>query len=192
MARLTAGKTAPIKDYMTADEYFAAAFKKKDYFIRGLTMKGNNYHDAEHVVLRVIQHNVKQAAKLDAKNFMGYMTQSCRFAMCNFCRQRFGRDNLVHKVALDLNDKSNALTPLEAMAADDECARINKLIDNLDSRSSTMVRMRIEGMTYDDIATVFNLSRQRVKQILVSALSVLQRRINGVIQLHHDEESHGE
>lgn len=76
-----------------------------------------------------------------------------------------------------------ALTPDEAMFNEDESELISRLIDQLDDREATILRLRYglddnEPMTLKDIGARIGITRERVRQLEAEALGKLNKALS--------------
>ena len=66
------------------------------------------------------------------------------------------------------------------------------LQDKIEGRSYDMIRLHYcEGLTYDEIATKYNISRQRVQQIISDTFATLRNRESSLVRLLGELESIG-
>jgi RNA polymerase primary sigma factor len=74
-------------------------------------------------------------------------------------------------------------TPAESMYTRDDLNTVRKLLDHIDQREATILRLRFgldgnEPLTLKEVGKVIGLTRERVRQIEIEALNKLNARIN--------------
>ncbi len=83
----------------------------------------------------------------------------------------------------DMVADERILTPDEAVLLDDDLETIGTLLDAIDEREATILRLRYglngdEPLTLKEIGAVVGLTRERVRQIEIEALRKLNTRMN--------------
>lgn len=105
-----------------------------------------------------------------------WVIDNCHWYRVRWVRQRQEWFERTQELRQPLYMQETVIDPLDDIAAIDARLDAETMLDSLDFRSRDVVEGRANGDTLQDVASVFNVSRERVRQIEERAITKLRER----------------
>ena len=152
----------------------------KDKLIHYLKQFLNDKTEAEDIVHDVFMQLWETRCSLNiTSSFSGYLYTSAKNRIISLFRQHDVHSRFAQHILMNVTDSTNETEDL--IIDNDYTALLNELIDSLPPKQKEIFRLnRIEGLTYEEIADMLQISVENVR----NQISIASKKIKGPLLKH--------